>query len=93
MQRGPIQVTLTADPTTITRGWIDHIELDYHQRRPAPRSPRTSGTTSGRCRWWPRGAGSVSPAVTTVYTLTGSRGEGEDAVSASAKVKVTVTEP
>ena len=39
------------------------------------------------------GSRSVSPAETTKYTITATKGEGDDAVTATAAVTITVTQP
>ena len=91
-QRRSIRVTLTADPTSITRGGATTLSWTTTNADSATLS-QDVGEDIGSVTPVASGSRSVSPTATTVYTLTATWGKGEDADSASATVKVTVTEP
>ena len=87
--RSSIQATLTADPTTITAGGSTTLSWTTSNATRASLS-QDVGDDIGSVTPVGSGSRSVSPTATTVYTLTASRGKGEDAVSATSSVTVTV---
>ena len=89
-----LAATLTADATTITRGGSTMLRWTTEGADRASLSQDVGDDIgSVAATELASGSRSVSPTATTKYTITATKGEGDDAVSATAAVTITVTQP
>ena len=89
-----LTATLTADSTTITSGGSTMLRWTTEGADGASLS-QDVGDDIGSVAATELAAGSrsVSPTATTKYMITATKGEGDDAVTATAAVTITVTQP
>ena len=89
-----LTATLTADSTSITVGDSTTLRWTTEGADSASLS-QDVGANIGAVAETELAAGSrsVSPTETTKYTITATKGEGDDAVSVTAAVTITVTQP